>query len=113
MVARDFVKNFTKLEMEMDNIYKRDKELRKTIDGIVYFIQNDYTSLHSSITNIQKSFDKYAKDIVSWTTENLMFVNEVRGYNLSLRAYNDRFDNMSITLDSVLSDLNKIKENKQ
>ena len=112
MVARDFVKNFVKLEKEMDYIYKKDNELRSLIDGIIYFINNDYAVLNRTINDMKDSFEKYAKDIISWTTESLMFVNEVRGYNLSLRAYNNKFDDMSLVLDNVLSELKKIEENK-
>jgi len=110
MVARDFVKNFTRLEKEMDHISKRDNELYSMYKNIMSFIDGDYRLLSKTIENIDSDFKKYAQDIVSWTTENLMFVNEVRGYNLSLSAYNDKFDSISEDLDNVLVRIQNIKE---
>jgi chromosome segregation ATPase len=112
MVARDFVKNFTKLEREMEHIYKRDNTLLAMIENIVAFIEKDYRKISNTIDHIDNLFETYAKEIISWTTESMMFVNEVKGYNLSLAAYNDKFDDISSMLDNVLNNISKIKEGK-
>jgi len=112
MVARDFVKNFTKLEREMEHIYKRDNALLAMIENIVAFIEKDYRKISNTIDHIDNLFETYAKEIISWTTESMMFVNEVKGYNLSLAAYNDKFDDISSMLDNVLNNISKIKEGK-
>jgi len=92
--AKEFISTFGELKEKLEYIYNRDNIIQKLLEDIIGFMGNDFATINKTIKGLKDSIDSFSKEMLDWLNYSLMFVNEVKAYNLSLGAYNKEMDNI-------------------
>ena len=92
--AKEFISTFGELKEKLQYVYNRDNIIQKLLEDIIGFMGNDFATINKTIQGLKDSIDSFAKEMLDWLNYSMMFVNETKAYNLSLKAYNEEMDNI-------------------
>ena len=106
--AKEFMTKFAEALHQLEYITQRDDLLYEFVKKTATLLENDYITLTSEVKALKEKITLTMQELLSWLNHSLMFVNEVRAYNLSLKAYNEAMDNISNRADAVINSLKNI-----
>lgn len=106
--AKNFITKFSEALDTLNYIEGRDELLYKIVGEISSVIETDYSVINEETKDLKNKIDAYTQEMLSWLNYSMMFVNEVKAYNLSLSAYNDTMDSLKQRTDKVITDLDSI-----
>ena len=106
--AKNFITKFSEALETLNEIEQRDTLLFKIVGEIASVIETDYSVINGETRALKSKIDEYTKEMLSWLNYSMMFVNEVKAYNLSLGAYNDKMDVLKQKANSVIIDLDSV-----
>ncbi len=99
--AKEFMVRFEESLNKLEIIEKRDEALWNVVTKLLNAFIEDYSSIEVAINDMGEKLQSATSEILSWLEYSLMFVNEVKAYNLSLRAYNEEMDKISQRCDNI------------
>jgi len=99
--AKEFMKRFADALTTLENITQRDKALYGLVEKLLNAFVADYSSLEMSINSLSDNLKQFTQEMLTWLNHSLMFVNEVRAYNLSLNAYREEMLNIQAKCDNI------------
>jgi len=107
--ARDFISVMDRLRVKMDYIETRDDQLVNLMNTIVSFIDDKYSVFAQAADEMKQKVVNLEQYVLNWVETSLLFTNEVKAYNLSLKAYNQDMDNISERYLSIKNNIDSLE----
>ena len=106
--AKEFMTRFAEALETLEYIEERDDVLYDLVKRISSLLTTNFETINEATKNLSYQIESYTKEMLSWLNTSMMFVNEVKAYNLSLSAYNNTMDNISNRMGIVSNKLDNI-----
>lgn len=106
--AKEFMTRFAEALETLEYIESRDDVLYELVKKIDSLLSTNFETINEATKKLSYQIESYTKEMLSWLNTSMMFVNEVKAYNLSLSAYNGTMDNISNRMDIVSDKLDAI-----